>query len=70
MNLVLGRTGISKTKNIMRDDATPYPLDETQKNILDLAAGRKIPENAEEREMLRDIEECRAKGYMIDLPFE
>lgn len=45
-----------------------YKLDEKHRRIIDLTIRKSQPRNEEERELLREIEEIEAKGWMVDIP--
>jgi hypothetical protein len=44
------------------------PLDE--KALVDLTLGKRPPKNESERELLKEIEEIKAKGYIVEIPNE
>ena len=42
----------------------------TQRIIIALSLGSRIPQNDTERRVMADIKEAESKGMMLDLPFE
>lgn len=41
-----------------------------QKTILELQLGKRKPKNIEEEELLKQIREGEAKGYVLEMPLE
>jgi len=37
--------------------------------LLYLTLGKRIPQNESEKQMLKEIEEIREKGYIVEIPF-
>ena len=54
----------------MDENKEPEGLQESQRLIIDLSLGAREPQNDYERQLLKEIEEIKEKGHMIDLPFE
>ena len=52
------------------DNKEPEGLQTTQRLIIDLSLGAREPQNDYERQLLKEIEEIKEKGHMLDLPFE
>lgn len=47
-----------------------YKLEKDQRITLDLSSDKREQRNEDEGEMLNDIQEIDAKGYLIDLQFD
>jgi hypothetical protein len=41
-----------------------------QRVIIDLTLGHREPANEAERRLLKEIDEIKKRGYIIDLPFD
>ena len=52
------------------NDGKIEPLDGSQKIILDLASGKRKPQNKKEKKLLKQIKDIEARGSIIDLPFD
>jgi hypothetical protein len=51
--------------------AEPYEkLEGMQRVIIDLTLGHREPANEAERKLLKEIDEIKKRGYIIDLPLD
>lgn len=57
-------------KLIISKDVPIEPLEGMQKVIIDLSLGRRKPKNDEERELLKQINDIKARGGSIELPLD
>ena len=64
------RKSIWKITDLKVDPSFPNNLDDTIKACLELANGKRKPQNEKERQILKEIKDNEAKGWMMDLPFD
>ena len=51
-------------------DVEHEPISGAAKAVLDIAIKKHTPITDEEKAIAKDLREAKAKGYIIDLPFE
>jgi len=64
------RKSIWKITDLKVDPSFPNNLDDTIKTCLELGIGKRKPQNEKERQILKEIKDNEAKGWMMDLPFD
>ncbi len=66
----IARTTIREIKEAKIDPSFPNNLDDTIKTFLELSNGKREPRNEKERQILTEIKDIEAKGWIMDLPFD